>query len=260
MWSRMTVRFSLVIAAAAAAGPGLCRGEEFHSYPQFRYLGGLPGNGYAVDRRGDIGFQGAMSQCIPVGYTPSAGAWAIGMSSGLIRGKNEFWFTGRDVNGMTVSAMGFGARRHGICLSYPAVDQWPGRMVSVQAQVLGESRARPAVSVGVLDLLNEDEAVVNLRYGPGARSYYVAATKRLGEKKRPVHATLGWGSGRFHDAPFVGASYDVARRVKVLAEYDGYQFNAGGAWDVVGWREHTLILSVGAASLNRPVVTVTYAH
>ncbi len=250
----------LMVVVAAAAAPARSFAEEFRSYPQFRYLGGLPGNGYAVDSRGDVGFRGAMSQCIPIGYTPSNGSWAVGMSSGLIKGKNEFWFTGRDVNGMTVSGVGFGAPRHGICLSYPAVDQWPGRMVSVQAQVVGESRRRPAVSVGILDLFNEDEATVNVRYGQGARSYYVAATKRLGEEKHPLHATLGWGSGRFHDAPFAGASYDVARRVKVMGEYDGYQFNAGAAWDVVGWPQHTLVLSVAAASLNRPVVTVTYAH
>jgi len=251
------VAVAAVVAAAASLG---CLAQEFQSYPQFRYMGGLPGNGWGVDSRGDVGFRGAMSECIPIGYTPANGAWAVGINSGLIKGKHNWWFTGQETNGMTVSAIGLGARGHGICISYPAVDQWPGRVINLQAQVLPESRTRPAISVGGLDLGGDDEAHVNERYMASARSFYVAATKRLGAEKHPVHVTLGWGSGRFHDAPFVGASYDVIRRVKLMGEYDGYQFNAAVAWDALGWRQHTLIVFVGAPSLDRPVIGFTYAH
>jgi hypothetical protein len=263
---------TIAVVLAGLAGP-LTAGE-YVSYPQFRYTGGLPGNGWAVDAEGHAGFEGAMSQCIPLGYTPARQSFAVGYHVGSVNGGISLNLGGRDSNGMLEGSVGFGSAGHGMCLTVDAVDNEFDAVINLQGQVLAETDRRPAVSVGVLDLLNEREAIAGAPPGDnGARSFYVAATKRLEAADRPLHVTVGWGSDRFRDRPFAGVSYDVHRRVKVLAEYDGFGVNAAvaaqvlptkrhaeGIYDEPTGREDALILFLGAADLEKPVVGIAYAR
>jgi len=251
----------LLVVAALAALPGLALGQEFLSYPQFRYTGGLPGNGFGVTADGTAGFKGAMSQCIPLGYTPGHGSYAFALNDGTIKGHDGICIgTGEGANGNFFAAYGFNIGKHAICPSYDAVDGDLNPAYNLQVQVANETKTRPGISVGVLDIMNWRESTRGVPPGDaGARSFYAAATKRFGADKHPVYATVGVGSNRFRGG-FGGLSYDVTRRVKVLAEYDAFAFNAGVAADLTGGKRNSVVLFMGAASLNRPVVGLSVAH
>ena len=261
---------TLLVAAGAAPA------EEFIEYPQFRHVSGLPGNGYGVTPEGDVGWEGAMSQCIPLGYTPSGGAVAFSYFSGSRLGGITFGTQGPEVNGTMAITAGFGPEGHGISVTADWVDFDFDVAMHVQGQVLEETDSRPAVSVGILDWANRREALLKDYDGDGARSFYAAATKRFGSTDRPLHVTLGIGTGRFRERPFAGVCYDVNRRLKILAEYDGWGLNAaaaaqvlpfnGGAWAPLAEGESAppendaLNVFLGVADMRYPVVGLTYAR
>jgi len=255
-------------------GASVAAAAEFVEYPQFRYVSGLPGNGWAVNALGHAGWEGAMSQAIPLGYTPSSSSFAAAYHSGSINGGIEIGFSGGDVNGMLAGSIGFGSEGHGVCLTLDAVDDEWDLAVNVQGQILEETDSRPAVSVGVLDLFDQREAILGVwPEGPKAQSWYIAATKRVKGGSHPLHATLGFGTDRFNDRPFGGVCYDAHHRVKVLAEYDGFSVNAAAAVQLLpdkkprgiykdekSPRKDALILFLGAADLDHPVVGISYAN
>ncbi|MGQ9732183.1 MAG: YjbH domain-containing protein [Candidatus Zipacnadales bacterium] len=261
-----------VIAFIATGGVALGAPREFAEYPQFRYIGGLAGNGWAVNAEGEAGWEGALSQAIPLGYTPSQGSFGTGFHVGAYSGLG-FGFDGTNTNGMLAGSWGFGAPGHGMCLTLDAVDEELDLAINLQFQVLKETDSRPAVSVGVLDLLNQRESLFpRPPTDPKARSFYVAATKRLATLEKPLHVTLGFGSDRYNYKPLVGLCYDAHRRVKVLAEYDGWNVNAATAVQLLPRKEppgiykdkpvkrdDALILFLGAADLERAVIGISYA-
>ncbi|MBM3499470.1 MAG: YjbH domain-containing protein [Armatimonadetes bacterium] len=261
----------LVTGAWGAAGSSAW--AEFVDYPQFRHTSGLPGNGYAVNADGEVGWEGAVSQCIPLGYTPSRGSMAGSYFSGSRFGGLEVGFSGFDVNGSLTLMSGFGPKGHGVAVTADWVDDDFDLAMHAQGQVLRETDSRPAVSIGVLDWANRREALLGAHAQQGARSVFVAATKQFDAGGRPLHVTLGFGTNRFGDGPFVGACYDAHRRVKVLAEYDGLGVNAAAAAQLLPdkrrpgihdepapVRDDALSLFLGIADLQYPVVGLTYAR
>lgn len=255
------VTLALVASALLSAIPVL--GDEFRSYPQFRYIGGLPGNGWAVNSEGDAGFDGAMSQTIPIGYTPSWRSGAVGYHVGQTKSTGDFSLTGKNANGTGVLSVGFLPPENAVCFTVAWVDDSFDAAYNLQVQVLKENEEWPGVSIGVLDMLNQREETLGTPPDdPGARSFYVAATKRIGAEENPLHVTVGWGSDRYSDSPFFGVCYDAHDRVKVLGEYDGFSFNAGVGAELLGGRdrEDALTVYVGAAALNRMVLGISYAR
>ena len=93
---------ALLVSQTCMAGS-----SEFRFYPQFRYMGGLPGNGWAVNGQGEAGFDGAMSQTIPIGYTPSRGSYALGYHVGSTNGGITTSFGGPGANGTLAGTIGF---------------------------------------------------------------------------------------------------------------------------------------------------------
>ncbi|MBM3472413.1 MAG: YjbH domain-containing protein [Armatimonadetes bacterium] len=246
---------------------------EFVEYPQYRYVSGLPGNGYGVTADGQVGWDGAMSQCIPLGYTPSNGSVAVSYLSGSRSGGFKVGFSGKDVDGTLPITIGFGPKGHGVAVTADFVDNEWDIAMHAQGQVLKETKSRPAVSIGVLDWANRREATLGHFAERGARSVYIAATKAFDAGSRPLHVTLGVGTNRFGDGPFVGACYDVHDRVKVLAEYDGLGVNAAAAAQLLPQkrgpgldkqegpgRADALNLFLGVADMEYPVVGLTYAR
>jgi hypothetical protein len=202
-----------------------------------------------------------MSQAIPIGYTPAWKSGAVGYHAGQI--DDGFSLTGGGANGMGFLSVGFLPPENSVCFTVDWVDDNFDAAYNLQVQVLKESEQRPGVSVGVLDMLNQREEFLGTPPGDsGARTFYVAATKRVGAEENPLHVTVGWGSDRYNNRPFFGVCYDAHDRVKVLGEYDGYSFNAGVGAEVLGGRdrEDALTVYVGATALNRLVLGVSYAR
>lgn len=246
---------------------------ELLEYPQFRHVSGLPGNGYAVTGEGKVGWEGAMSQCIPLGYTPSSGSVASAFVSGSRYGGLKLGLGGGEVNGSLTTTIGFGRHGRGVSVTAHFVDDEFHLAMHGQAQLLEETNSRPAVSVGVLDWADRREARLGEPDKQGARSFFVAATKRLELGDRDLHVTLGVGSRRFGDGPFAGACYDVHQRVKVMMEYDGLGLNAAAAAQLLpqkrkeglypeghASRPDALTLFFGLANMQYPTLGLSYAR
>lgn len=196
---------------------------------QYANVAPLPGGGLALNQDGEPDGRGAMQINIPIAYTPGDGYASLGAFSGE---HVSVYYGNSEQNGTGVLAFGFGKWPR-LYASGMAVSSWladDSKAVSMQLQFIRETERTPAVAVGIQDLLNKEwkefRHKMNTEVG-----YYFVATKRLTVAEKPVYASLGYGTGKFLDRPFVGLSYPMNDRLSLAGEYDGYQLNAG-----VGWR------------------------
>lgn len=247
---------ALLLGFAGAVAVGA---DEFEGYPQFRYISGLPGGGYAVDPDGYVGFDGALQMNVPVAYTPAAGSYVVSYHSSAINGGIEISFGGDDANGTGTFAAGCGPEGHGLYLAAMLTGKGNGgeAAYNLQYQILSETDSRPALAIGVVDILNMRPERQSDIFGGGGRSFYLAATRGYPDARYPSYWTVGVGDGRFNDHPFAGVCVEVSPRVKLAAEYDGWNVNAGAAWDA--WhtdRWHAIVLA-GLTDLDRWTVGAT---
>lgn len=249
------MRHMIALLALAALITGTACAGEFADFPEFRYSSGLPGGGYGVDPAGHVGFDGALQMNIPVGYTPGAGNYAAAASSASVDGGLPTSFRGKEVNGTLAWGLGFFGE-HALWI----MDMGTGEGKSlesaynVQFQVVRETEKRPGIAIGVTDLFDER---AETRLDPfslhgGARSFFVVATREAGTPEKPLYYSLGFGNGRFNNRPFGGVSYQPSEKVKVFAEYDGWNPNFGGAyhlWD--SGEEFHAVVTLGVVDFDR---------
>ncbi len=258
---RAGVALSMFFVIAAVL-PAAAQKEEFNEYWEFRYVSGLPGGGFGVcPEEHRIGFAGAMQQNIPVGYTPGWGNYTLSYHSGATRGGIKLGYRGDDVNGTGTIAFGVGKPERAWWLANMETGVKLESSYNIQTQLRREDAKYPAVSIGVVDLLNRRGTDKRDPWKGGARSFYVVATRESGSPQHPLYISLGIGNGRFNNRPFTGISYDVNKRSKVMVEYDGFQANAAVAFDVLKDKEDwNLIFNFGYADLDRAVVGLTVTH
>ena len=185
---------SLVIVALAiggiVSGAGADNWREFY---QFKHSSTLPGNLFGVGPGGQVGFDGALLQNVPVAYTPCAGNWVLGGNSGSNSSGLHIGWGGANVNGTAFLGVGFGKPGHGVYLSNMETgDDWVSAY-NVQVQVMRETFGHPAVAIGVQDILSQRERVIGGHHG--ARSAYVVITGKIGDPDKPTYMSLGWGGG-----------------------------------------------------------------
>ena len=155
-WTVICVLGALVLATWASAQ------SEFVDYPEFRYTSALPGGGWGVTPDGLPGFDGAIQTNIPVAYTPYTGI-ILGYASGSYDSTPQFGLSGGDVNGTATIAMGFGSSGHGIyACEMGTSNEWEPAE-NLQYQVLAASESRPAVAIGVVDILSQRDRRVTVR-------------------------------------------------------------------------------------------------
>ncbi len=248
--------------AALALGLGLAVAAcavEFEDYPQYRYMSGLPGSGYAVDPDGYVGFDGALQMNVPVAYTPSSGNYLVTYHSSAVNGGIEISFGGDDANGTGTIAAGFGPPGNGLYVAAMLTGKgnWGEPAHNLQYQILSETDSRPAVAIGVVDIFNMRPEKLSEIFAGGGRSFYAVATRGYPDAKHPSYWSVGVGDGRFNDRLFGGVCVDVSLRLKLAAEYDGRNVNAGAAWDA--WRNdqwHAVVLA-GLTDLDRWTIGAT---
>jgi len=224
---------------------------EFIDYPEFRYASGLPGGGFGVSPEGHVGFDGALQLNIPIGYTPGWGNAAIAASSANINGGFPTSFSGVDVNGTLTIGFGmFG--KNALWFSHMGTGEanFLEPAQNVQYQLVPETKDCPGISIGVIDLFNGRTKSLLTPFAGNARSYFVAATREFGTEEHPLYATLGFGNGRFHTV-FAGLSYQPLDRLKLLAEYDGWNPNVGAAWDAIRTKQWHALLMLGVVDMDR---------
>ena len=225
--------------------------DEFY---QFRHSSSLPGNLFGVSPQGQVGFAGALQQNIPVAYTPVRDNWVIGANSGSNSGSVKVGWGGADVNGTAFLGIGWGRPGRGIYGSFMAAGSEVEEAYNFQYQLVSGDNGNWALAVGVQDILNQRQDYVGSPYG--ARSIYGVAT-------RPIpglfngYLTVGWGDGRFDSSPFGGVSVVLDDTLTLVAEYDGFDVNAGLAVsgiDPGGEQDWIALAYLGYSDLDRPVV------
>lgn len=236
----------LLVAVAASA-------DEFRDYPEFRYASGLPGGSHGVTPDGHVGFDGAMQLNTPVGYTPGWGNFMLTASAAAINGGFPTDFSGTDNNG-TVT-VGFGMfNEHRLWFSEMGTGKGDNSLEPVenlQFEIVPETEDRPAIAIGVVDILDRRAATLDRPLEGAGRSFYIVGTREGGTPDKPLYYTLGYGNGRFHCRPFGGISYQPASRAKLFAEYDGWVGNVGGAYDVLSSEEWHGIFGISLVDFER---------
>lgn len=229
MVTRLTYKIHLVFAVIILSA--VCISNSWSANmpcTQYANIAPLPGGGIALDQNGKPDGNGAIQMNIPVAYTPGENYFNIGVYSGEYL---DNYSTDSEENGSGIIAFGFGTwpRFYGSAM---AVSHWiatDNKSVSMQLQIVEESKNLPALAIGVQDVLRKEwkqyHNIMNCDEG-----YYAVATKRFAIKDKPLYASLGYGCGRFMNSPFAGLSYPVNDNMNLICEYDGYQINGGLAW------------------------------
>lgn len=257
------VALSVILLAVCVAFAGAQ--EEFQEFPEFRYVSALPGGGWGVTPDGVPGFDGALQINVPVAYTPHRGA-IVGYSSASFDSSPVLATGGSECNGTGVIGLGFGKSGHGLYFSeMPTANRFESSFgepaQNVQQQLMPEGRSQPAVAFGIQDIFENRS---RYRSAPlqlhNTDSPYVVATRQFELSQRPLYVTLGLGWGRFHSTVIGGASWRAAEKVTVMAEYDGFNPNAGVAFDVSEWLAEDTILFGAMVDLDRAVVGLHYVY
>jgi len=183
---------------------------------QYENISTLPGGGVALNSAGDPDGRGDAQINIPIAYTPHRGYQGVGLYVGKHRfGDNE------GSNGSMFLALGF-SETLPIYVSVLEASRHlsESKSFNIQAGVLKERANFPALAVGVQDLTDKEHATVG-------RSLYLTTTKSVHLLNHPAYLTLGYGSGRFEDKLFYGASLPIGSYLNAMYEWDGYQPNYG---------------------------------
>jgi len=249
---------AVMLLGLVLAGPVLAE-TDWKEFYQFRHSSTLPGNMFGVSPTGQVGFEGALQQNVPVAYTPTADNWVIGYNSGSNTGSVEIGFSGDDVNGTGFIGLGAGRPGHGIYGSWMATESHVSEAYNFQYQLVDGGLRGWALAIGVQDILNQRQDYAGDPYG--ARSIYGVATRPL-DLFGDSYLTVGWGNGRFGTSPFGGLSIPVTGGLTLVTEYDGMQVNAGLALSGLGrsaeeYSESQKWIALGYfgySDLDRPVV------
>ena len=211
----------LAIAFILAAPIAVLAGAGNQPWPQYTNIAPLPGAICAISPDGDPDGLGALQINIPVAFTPSTDCFCVIASAGdYSNGQDQPFGNGSGVLGMSVG----GEPRLYISAMQVSRDFSETRAYSGQLSIIPETKAGPAISAGMQDILEKES---------NGRSPYIVATKSLSFNDHRIFATLGYGGGRFLDRPFAGLSSPLNESFNLGLEWDGFQINSG-----IGWRPH----------------------
>ncbi len=238
--------------------------QEFREFPEFRYTSGLPGGGWGVTPDGVPGFDGALQINVPVAYTPHRGI-IVGFSSGSYDETPRIEAGGSKSNGTGWLALGAGRSGRGFYwCEMPTArnfsESFGEPVQNFQHQLLPETDRQPAVAFGIQDIFQNRSRYIGAPQDlHNTDSPYIVLTRHFGDE-RPVYVTFGWGWGRFNSTAIGGVSWRAGERVTVLAEYDGFNPNAGVAFNLSPWLAEDTILFAGMIDLERTVIGISYVY
>lgn len=230
--SRIVATGALLVALALG-GVGRVLAAPLPSYFEFRANSALPGMMFGVTPDGEVGFDGALQQNIPVAYTPKSGNYLFHGDEASNSGKLVLSSSPSRANATAFFGFGLGSGKHPAYVSWEATSNKIEEAWNGQVQILPGEDTHPAIAVGCMDVGNERQ-----EFNPGAshnaRSFYVTASGALAAATwQPIYWTLGFGNGRFRHG-FGGLSIPLANHFKLAAEYDSLGTNVGVAWGLNG--------------------------
>jgi hypothetical protein len=234
-------RNALAATLALVTMGALARAQDdlagYHQYPQFRVLSGLPGGGFGVLPNGQPGIRGAAALATPIGYTMGRAHGALGVfNTGSDLNPFSFDFASNETRAQTN-----GTLQAMIAGSYQGFRGTASYMVLSSVgdsvfnlQVSPTIKGRVGVAVGVQDLVGGGGASGTNFAGDGdsSSSLFAVGTYDLG---RDAYVSLGTGTRRY-EGIFGNASALVAPRLRAVAEYDTFNWNAGLIYNTGNWR------------------------
>lgn len=207
------------------------------TYPQFRDMAGLSGNGFPVMRDGKIGLQGAMSLSTPIAYVLETKKLVLGVASRS---------TDRTLQWLNTSSTG-DQRSDGSFQGMFSLDAFGSRVALTHMIVSGtgdnvhhfqyqlplspEQTGDWAFSIGVHNAYNrpsangDDNPVEDAKL---SRSFFIVGTK---ECSRESYFTLGLGDTRWRG--FFGSyTLPINDNWRAFGEYDTFNWNFGAATEI----------------------------
>ena len=232
----MRFAYSIFGFLAAVVGQAQTIGGP-RTYPQFRDMAGLSGNGFPVLRDGSIGLSGAMSLSTPIAYVLGTKRVVLGLCS---RSTDR---TFRWVNSTSTGTEGsdgtfqgifsldlFGSR---IAISDMIVSGTGDSVQHLQYQLpLDQERTGDwSFSIGCHNTSDrpaangDDDPIEDSKL---SRSFFIVATK---ECSREQYFTLGVGAVRWKG--FFGSyTLPINENWRAFGEYDTFNWNFGAATEV----------------------------
>lgn len=208
------------------------------SYPQFRDMAGLSGNGFPVLRDGSIGLNGAMSLSTPLGYVLATRQVVLGGCSRSF--DNHFRWVNTKFAANTEQSDGtlqgifsldsLGSR---IAISHMIVSAANDSVQHLQYQLpIAEDKAGDwALSIGCHNITDrpaangDDNPVEDSKL---SRSFFIVGTR---DCSRDQYLTLGVGGTRWRG--FFGSySMLLNDNWRAFGEYDTFNWNFGAATEI----------------------------
>lgn len=247
----LTVITLVVLASAASA-------TDWGAYNDFRHVSGLPGNGFSVSCRGQVGEIGACHMNVPAAYTPPSGNYVASYYAASRDSRAHFTLGGDSVDGSGALLVGLGRPGRAVAISESFVEsRFSVNATNVQIQLQDETREMPAIAIGCQDIFDQRQDAWGQRHG--ARSLYVVATRQT-DPGVPVYVSLGYGNHRFNDRLFGAVNWWPDKSTTLGFEYDGFvprpyvnfRLPQSGAWG----------FSLGAAwsDFSRPVLGASFSY
>lgn len=252
------VYICLVISSSSFAQSEL---SGINQYPQYRTVSGLPGGMFGISKAGKCDFGGAVSISTPVGYTLGSRQYAFGISNTSASHHFTFFDHGGEntSNGTGFAMAGFTLPVGNLTLCYEVLSTRGDQAYNLQFSP--KLKGSPVgISLGVQDAGSHGGASgesIDLVNPMTSRSYYIAATRDFG---RGLFATVGTGDHRFRKV-WGNVSGDLYHAVKGIAEYDGFNWNAGVAINLVTneFGRYSPTLFLGTIRMKYPTWGLTVA-
>lgn len=217
----------LVLAAPVMAQSHLAGTDRF---PQFRGLSGLGCSGYGLDADGRMSLDGPVAFSIPVAHTLGHNQVRIGRS--VISGNHNApkVFSSGETNGNATGMItaGITLGTFNVMASDLFLSSKGDQVFCAQVQALPREGEKIIWAIGCQDMRGGGGSSGTGVAGDDrrSRSLYGTITTPVGNPDRPMYLTAGLGTRRFKNG-FAGASYKVARPVRLFAEYDSFGGNVG---------------------------------
>ncbi|MBS1702711.1 MAG: hypothetical protein JST12_13695 [Armatimonadetes bacterium] len=214
----------VVVFAQSIGGP--------RTFPQFRDMAGLSGNGFPVLRDGVVDIHGALTLSTPIAYTLKPGQLVLGGASRSFDRSFRWVNTQFGANNQKSDGTGqvVGAVKTpwgNVTLSHLVMSPAGDSVQHLQFTFANDWRGA-TWSLGVHDITDRGQAAgdnLPVEDAKNSESFFVVGTKAL---PNDSYFTAGYGTARYR-GPFGSYSRMIGDRSRFFGEYDTFNWNFGFA-------------------------------
>jgi hypothetical protein len=200
------------------------------TFPQFRDMAGLSGNGFPVQRDGKIGIRGAMTLSTPIAYTLQPGQLVVGGASRSFdmnfRWVNTEFAANNQKSDGTGQIIGAVKTPWGpVTLSHLIMSPAGDSVQNLQFTFANNWKGA-TWSFGIHNITDRGQAAgdnLPIDDAKNSQSFFVVGTKQFEDDS---YASVGYGTARYR-GPFGSYSRMVGDRSRAYVEYDTFNWNYG---------------------------------